>query len=254
MTLASRRAFTLVELLVVIGIIAALVAMLLPVLNAAREQSRLVKCMSNMRQIGIAENLYLNENHAYEYPANYDNNPNTGSGKMNSVDILALYLPKYNQSMIDKTVFECPSVTYITNQYQMCYGWNMGVHVPWTYSGSSPNATSDYTTLKRITQFRRPTEIASMAEATLNSGAYTTTGRLDYTETKWSEMKTLSQMNQAMALVSGWNKNSDVGGNYHMRFPHVKNDIGNILFLDGHVESFRFSSSDVKKKYFATGY
>jgi len=250
MAQSSRRAFTLVELLVVIGIIAALVAMLLPVLNAAREQSRLVKCMSNMRQFAVAENLYANENRGYEYPANYDNVPSTGSGSMNSTDILAMYLPKYNQSMIDKTVFKCPSVTYITAQYQNCYGWNMGVHVPWTYTGTTP----DYPSLKRITQFRRPTEIASMAEVTLNSGAYTSTGRLDYTETKWSEMKTLSQMNQAMALVSGWNKNSDVGGNYHMRFRHLKNDVGNILFLDGHVESFRFSNSEVKKKHFATGY
>jgi len=49
-------------------------------------------------------------------------------------------------------------------------------------------------------------------------------------------------------------KNSDVGGNYHMRFRHLKNDVGNILFLDGHVESFRFSNSEVKKKHFATGY
>src|SRR5262245_19161226 len=54
-----RKAFTLIELLVVIAIIAILAAILFPVFAQARESAKASACMSNMKQLGVATQLYL---------------------------------------------------------------------------------------------------------------------------------------------------------------------------------------------------
>ena len=80
----ARRAFTLIELLVVIAIIAILAALLLPALTAAKQKAQAIKCLSNMRQWGLAFTMYSQDNNDFVpeegnsgQPIDYQGSPTT---------------------------------------------------------------------------------------------------------------------------------------------------------------------------------
>src|SRR3954470_16817723 len=64
----QRRAFSLVELMVVVGIIAILIGLLLPALTRAKAQANSVACKSNLRQLGIMMQTYVNDNGGWLFP------------------------------------------------------------------------------------------------------------------------------------------------------------------------------------------
>lgn len=96
---AKRRRFTLIELLVVIAIIAILAAILLPALGKARERGRSSSCISNLKQIGSALGMYVNDNGGWM--------PNHNTGASGTPYITALLFPYFN----DPWVYACPSDT-----------------------------------------------------------------------------------------------------------------------------------------------
>jgi prepilin-type N-terminal cleavage/methylation domain-containing protein len=71
----THHGFSLVELLVVIGVIALLISILMPSLNKARQQAKIVSCASNMRQVGLAILMYANDNKGKIPAGNFYNYP-----------------------------------------------------------------------------------------------------------------------------------------------------------------------------------
>jgi prepilin-type processing-associated H-X9-DG protein/prepilin-type N-terminal cleavage/methylation domain-containing protein len=78
----TPSAFTLVELLVVIGIIALLISILLPALNNARRQARTLQCAASMRQFGMANAMYANEQRGWCVPIRTAQNSNSPADQL----------------------------------------------------------------------------------------------------------------------------------------------------------------------------
>ncbi len=97
-----RRAFTLVELLVVVGIIAVLIGLLLPALSVAREHANRTACLSNLHQLGVALTLYANANHG-RLP---NGNP---AGDTSGEDENLLLVDFNDEYLKQPKVFRCPS-------------------------------------------------------------------------------------------------------------------------------------------------
>jgi prepilin-type N-terminal cleavage/methylation domain-containing protein len=95
------RAFTLTELLVVVGIIGLLLAILLPVFLRAREQGRRTTCVSNLRQIGAALTAYTQDYEGF-FPPMYSASSAVWTGTKDWAALLAPYAP-------DKRLFRCPT-------------------------------------------------------------------------------------------------------------------------------------------------
>ena len=178
----NRNAFTLVELLVVIGIITLLIAILLPVLRSARDQARRTMCASNMRQIYAAIVMYTNDNRQMlPYPD--DVNPRIAAVGMLDFGMMdfttGTLLPYVARDVASRqAVFLCPSdgpdrvagdfqgrPTHSPRNFSYCFSTELRVQA--LHAGSTPYQSV------RWPQIRRPANKILLFERELPQQSYT---------------------------------------------------------------------------------
>ncbi|MBF8276684.1 MAG: hypothetical protein HW390_1757 [Candidatus Brocadiaceae bacterium] len=129
--------FTLIELLVVIAIIGILAGILLPVLGKAKESARQVQCASNLKQIGLAINMYASDNGG-NFPTGGSATNGTAASTTDADNERYSLGKLFDQYVTDRKVFKCPSDGTVVDTI----GSGVMTLVPYTTSATSFGSSS----------------------------------------------------------------------------------------------------------------
>lgn len=216
----QSAAFTLVELLVVIGIIAALIAVLMPALSKARDSARTLQCLSNLREINNALIMYTQQNRACVPMASVDDWSTPAANR----------LPNWRTHFVDHyklsaRTMECPvapggrqwvvpsgTVRYFTTTSDATA--NPRLHY-------AINASNNGLYSRRNDQWAKAQDVAGGPIV-------------------WRNIRKLKQSSKVMSFTESANTDWVGGGNGYgnlLVFRHAKGKIINVAYFDGHVGS-----------------
>jgi prepilin-type N-terminal cleavage/methylation domain-containing protein/prepilin-type processing-associated H-X9-DG protein len=238
----ERAGFTLIELLVVIAIIAILASMALPALAKAKDKAYRINCTSNLRQWGLAQTMYLDENDQafpdFSIPATAPGAPGGYSqDKINWTDLTALaaagsgngawfnvlppivgqkplwqYAGNPTNFVNDRSVFRCPSARFVPSEVDpmVRVAFSYGINFKGT-NGAAPAAGPFKATL-----VAHPSAFVFFSDARANSG-----------ETPYFGSNPLSDLGCPRGSLNHLSSRHNAGAN--------------LTFLDGHVAHYRYS-------------
>ena len=272
-----RHGFTLVELLVVIGIIAVLIGILLPALNAAREQAKTAQCLSNLRQIGQGMAMYTGDYQGWVIPSviqrvNGSGAPQAVRGDENWATLMVArgYIKQADQLTLfgksgsppgedawdnpnssGNTVFRCPSGTDVaggnspTGAYDLKSNAGFWRRQSFLYfgagaasQGNAPMVDTWYATNSIVpSPYNTTTSVTSQDVWPMRSFAHFN-GRIY--GANWSRFTQIRKSQEMAMIFDGFRAHNLNGWNISPRHGRKRGqEVVNVLFADGHALSVR---------------
>jgi len=260
--------FTLIELMVVIGIIAVLLSILMPVMGKVRDQARMTQCASNLRNIGQAASVYLNMNDHYFPPAKnqdllLDPADPTKTKYISLTDANAYWGTFFGRAAkLPPAVFKCPS-----NQQKMDVGTGLYTNdqVAYGFNGWG-NGASGMSDSERITYFGTISEIALFRSVNTSSAnkwgnwndqvgrslaAIKTPSKTILAQDAWEALMDGGHNGDTFASVDASNRGklTEYPGHDIEYLRHM--NAANVVFVDGHIE--RLGADEQKDERYYTG-